>query len=165
MVRSWLALMLVAAQFLSGTGMPLYVCIGSDGTYCCVDTGPEACTCCRPHDEHDACDEACCSELLTLKSTPACTDNHDREESSHRLTWLTGHPCDCTHVLISAEQRTFITRMSSTSDGEQLAMSMAKLPTTTEAMSAIVPPDARSQGPPLIPNFALTVLSTVVFRC
>jgi len=75
MPRVLLIIALLAAQLISWSASPLFLCFDSDGEVC-IDLGPGSCNCCRH--EHE----------------PV----NDQGRPEHRIG---GSPCDCTHLQIT----------------------------------------------------------------
>jgi hypothetical protein len=88
MVRWLLVLALVATQLQSWSGGALYLCLKTDGSFCCIDEGPDSCTCCD-HDHHEA---------------PA----------SQPIGWNRLDPGSRTHVLVLCERAPIVCRTSAT---------------------------------------------------
>jgi len=157
MAQSLLILMLVTTQLLAGNSGTVYLCVSNDGSYCCIDTGSTSCECC--HDEQEAAHDACCSD-------PACGDE---APPFRQQGLLAGDPCGCTHipVLISADQPATVVRPSNRTESERLALLVAWLPSLFlgSQVGVLTSLPTRWSGPPAAPDFALTVISTVVLRC
>lgn len=165
MAKSLLILSVVATQLLAGGGGSLYLCISDDGSYCCIDFGPDSCACCQPEERHSACADQCCSH----NSDEPCSDHREGggTPETPQPASLAAEPCGCTHVLISAEQPTSITRTCNPVETErlsQLAMLPSCLP-NCQQWGVLPIPHARWHGPPAAPDLALAVISTVVIRC
>lgn len=167
MAKSLLILMLMATQLLAGTCGLLHLCISDDGTYCCIDAGPESCTCCQKHSE--AVPEACCDEHAVDAVSETCCE-HCEEESTEpdTQTSVAGDPCGCTHIplMVSSSQPTTIVRSTISESVERYTLLVAWLPSLVGSDAVDGPsPHLRWFGPPVVPDFALTVISTVVIRC
>lgn len=61
MFKFSLILMLVAVQLLSGSSRAVYVCVSSDGNFCCLDAGPQSCSCRHDIEISSACNHEGCS--------------------------------------------------------------------------------------------------------
>jgi hypothetical protein len=162
MIRLWLILALVATQVLSGSGAAYYVCLNGDGSYCCIDAGPDACTCCHEHDSPPA--DACADAAGT------CGHHHDDDAAPPAGSGVTlSDACDGTHipVMASADQALRATRSAAAANAERLALGGAWLPSWGNAAASVVfaAAPARWGGPPTVPDFAVTVVSTVALRC
>jgi len=161
MAKSLLILMLVATQLLAGSGGSLYLCISGDGSFCCLDSGPGSCTCCHEQDDDPPACASDCDEV-----TCRC---HDRRETPADPTVeIANEGCGCIHIplIVSAAQPTRVVRARTPTDAERLRQLMASLPSIDVAHTAIVAsPPASWGGPPAVPQFALTVVSTAVIRC
>ena len=166
MARSLLILMLMTTQLLAGSSGSVYLCISNDGSYCCFDTGPDSCTCC--HDEQ--------KEVVRHTCCGGCEKDGDHALWSHHEEgqpvclddiFVAGDPCGCTHipVVMSSDQPTNVVRSSSSVDGERLISLIAVLPTLVFDHHVTAHPPLRRADPPELPDFALTVVSTVVIRC
>lgn len=169
MAKSLLILMLMTTQLLAGSGGSVYLCISNDGEYCCLDTGPESCTCCEEH-QHKAAHETCCSEAgcSGKNAEPECDHRNGSSPPSDQPLVVLDDGCGCTHfpVAVSAAQATSAARSTFTVDIERLVLFVAWLPTRfSGADAAVFSPQFRWRRPPTVPNFALTVMSTVVIRC
>uniref|UniRef100_A0A7C2NYS7 Secreted protein n=1 Tax=Schlesneria paludicola TaxID=360056 RepID=A0A7C2NYS7_9PLAN len=163
MVKSLLILMLVATQLLSGSSGSVYLCVKSDGTCCCLDSGPVSCNCCHDHGElpqalaDSGCDNVACH----------C---HDRDgvRQAEQSAALVDDGCGCTHIplIVAVEQPARIVRTALATDVERLAQLVAWLPAlhVGDDVPVLWPPTTGSQ-PTGVPDFALTVISTVVIRC
>lgn len=172
MAKWFFILMLVAAQLFSGSGGPVYLCIESDGSFCCVDSGPGSCTCCHEHDSKsqtagsshdcenadDTCAESCCGRHDAAPPADQGRDEH-----------LVNDPCGCIHValMVPAGQLMSVARSSSSAgDLERLVQVAVALPAECAAYEVAVLPQLSSPpcGPPAVPDFHLIVASTIVMR-
>ncbi|GIX05064.1 MAG: hypothetical protein KatS3mg114_0933 [Planctomycetaceae bacterium] len=163
MAKSLLILMLAATQLLAGSGGSLYLCISNDGSYCCFDSGPESCTCCIGHDEEHA---AC---VASERDGCAC-QCHDRDgkQQAEPSVAIADDGCGCIHIplIVSAEQPTTATRPAATLSAERIALSIASLASIPcSHTSSVSSPPPFWSGPPAVPEYALTIVSTVVIRC
>jgi len=167
MSKTLLILMLMATQLLAGTGGSLYLCISNDGSCCCFDVGPESCTCGRGHKDGSAgraaasCD---CGEV-----TCQCHECHETSiPESEATIEVANEDCGCVHIplMVSVEQPTRTVRSTIATDAERLALLIASLPSiSVNHTFSVNSPEVRWNGPPAVPEFALTVISTVVMRC
>ena len=167
MVKSLLILMLMTMQLLAGSGGSVYLCISNDGEYCCLDTGPQSCTCCQEH-QQEAAHETCCSEVGCSGKIAGPPCGQRNESSSLSGEMVMDGACGCTHVPIaaSADHPTTVIRPTVTVESERLALLVAWLPTRLgDTDAAAFLPHFRWTGPPAVPDFTLTVISTVVIRC
>ncbi|WP_437186511.1 hypothetical protein SH668x_003665 [Planctomicrobium sp. SH668] len=169
MAKSLLILMLMTTQLLAGSGGSVYLCISNDGEYCCLDTGPRSCTCCQEH-QQEAAHETCCSDAGCTEgiAEPSCGHHDETSPCPEQNRVVKDDACGCTHIPVaaSAGHPTTVTRPTVTVDSERLALLVAWLPTWlsgTDAASFL--PHFRWTGPPAVPDFTLTVISTVVIRC
>jgi hypothetical protein len=156
MAKSLLILMLVTTQLLAGHSGTLYLCVSDDGSFCCIDTGSASCVCC--HDEEKSAHASCCSD-------PEC---EEKPTESQQLGLSAGDPCGCTHipVMVSADQPATVSRSSIMTESERLSLHIALLSASFVYVEVVAPsPHLCWSGPPAVPDFALTVISTVVIRC
>lgn len=167
MAKSLLALVLITTQFLAGNCGSLHLCICNDGSYCCIDAGPAFCTCCQMHGEasHDAgCDDHCCAAV-----SERCCEHCDHDSTSPDAPdSVAGDPCGCTHfpLVISASQPTTTPRSTIHDAIERNALHIGWQQTRAGNEADVAPLLHRQRlGPPVVPDFALTVISTVVIRC
>jgi hypothetical protein len=94
MVKTLLSAVLVAAQVLSASASPLYVCLGRDGTVT-VDFGTADCGCCRL----DGSGSECCDD--DHPAPHACSTDcqtHDGLEPEHAAEF---DPCHCNHLQVA----------------------------------------------------------------
>lgn len=158
MVKSLLILMLVATQLVSGSGGSVYLCVKSDGTYCCLDSGPASCNCCQDELPETLADSDC--------GDAAC-QCHDRDGVQQSVA-IEDDGCGCTHIplIVVVEQPARIVRTAMATDVERLALLVAWSPAFYFGDDVPVswPPNTGGQ-PTGIPDFALTIISTVVIRC
>ncbi len=165
MAKSLLILMLLTTQILAGSGGSLYLCIKNDGSGFCFDTDIAACTCCHKEvTKQIACVGCGCESAEScreLEEQEACKAKH------HGL--LASEPCGCTHipVMVSGEQATTVARTLVTTESERLTLLLAWLPSSSivDQLAESDPPRWRWNGPPAIPDFALSVVATTVIRC
>jgi hypothetical protein len=159
-------LMLVTAQLLAGLGGSRYLCISHDGSYCCIDSGPEHCTCCK-HDHEDA--EVCEPDHDCCHKSETC-EHHAKEQGvghSDDECVMVSDPCGCTHIQISAEQVPACIRTTNVTQHEQfwhLLVWMPNLLGGSDREAESDQPPIR-YGPAAIPDVNLAVLATVVIRC
>jgi hypothetical protein len=165
MAKSLLILMLVTTQLAAAGRGSVYLCIDGSGEYCCLDAGPESCDCCRhvQQQQPDACCEACEHEH------PGSPSQHESNEKPQPCdgSLVAGDSCGCTHIPVvqsSAESRSAV-RPSLSTNIEMSVQLMAVSATLSCVGDAIARPPLRWADPPAVPNFAQTVLSTVVIRC
>ncbi|MBS0207766.1 MAG: hypothetical protein JSS27_02320 [Planctomycetes bacterium] len=161
MARLLLILMLMTTQLLTGSGASVYLCVGSNGSYC-FDSGPDSCSCC--HEEHETTGDGCKHE-----HDDAACNHHDESQpvqpGTDRLTAL--DPCGCTHipVMLPSDQPTNASRAAVKVDVERLtALITLPLLSSFDGWLASQPAIHWSDPPP-DGNFALTIVSTVVIRC
>lgn len=168
MLKSFLILMLMTTQLLAGSGRSVYLCIGDDGSFCCLDMGPASCTCCADQEveiseEHSGCGCGCDESKSSRDS-----ERSSRMEPSAESILRSGDLCGCTHILLSSEQPSLrVARMSGAVDADYFAQFAAETPAVSGTGAAI---DARHScrqrfRPPTISSHALTVLSCVSIRC
>jgi hypothetical protein len=169
MAKSLLILMLMAAQVLAGTGGSVYLCFGADGAYCCLDAGPESCTCCQDATAcHDAaaCPEvdAHCSHAACDRTTAAGSVPDQRLPQPSSPAGLSAALCECTHLLLVQSPPVSMRRVEKMSPRECFAGLVSNELLRRDAVLAPSPP-SHWRGPPELRDWALTVLATVVIRC
>lgn len=164
MARLLLILMLVTTQLLSGSGGSVYLCVRNDGTCCCIDSGPASCTCCDKEDQHEGYADGCC-----VHEAGSCDGRHHDNQmpESDQSPLLAGDPFGCTHLLISSELPTCVSRISAANDFQRIAQLAALVPSLTiwNEFDASSLANARPDRPPSFHDFILIVVSTVVIRC
>jgi hypothetical protein len=98
-MRWLLVLALVATQLQSWSGGALYLCLKSDGSLCCIDEGPDSCTCC----DHE-------------------TFEHEESPAKSPSGWRLLDPACRSHVLVLCERAPMMCRTSvvSTVDRDSL---------------------------------------------
>jgi len=175
MARAILILTLVTTQLLSVSGDAIYLCVRNDGSTCCVDAGPESCTCCQAPDklaESESCHESDCdSHGLAHGHGLAATCHEEHAVPATQIPAIgsvIGDDCDCTHIplAVSSEQPTINSRQSAAANLDFHAYLLA--PAGQEHEIGSVVGDFSLQqwlgdAPPI--DFALTVISTIVIRC
>ena len=172
MFKLSLVLTLIAMQFLAGSGKAVYVCVSSDGSFCCLDAGPESCSCCHQEEVCTSCTDGCCGLSEIVKPESCCHDDvpsrpHDDQRSNaNDSPALVGGPCNCTHELVSLGQSATVVRSFASTricDGWH---HFAELPSMSRWRDS-VEQDAsvRWHGSPPRSNCARKVLSTFVIRC
>jgi len=169
MIRSLLAVALAAAQLLSWSGGTLFVCLDGDGSYCCMDAGPDSCECC--HEDDDRGVEP--ADAVCLASSDTCRDDHGHEHelpcSRDAAGISNGDPCSCTHVLLSLGSPPAVSRwVSAAADAQRLSSRLVSVDGTTsfndDAPIPVTTVRTRN-GSCSANSFPLAVLSTVVLRC
>jgi len=157
MFRILLNLMLIGTQLHAGSGVLICLCVKSDGSYCCVDVFPGLCN----SDQ---------KELRAIESDGgSCKCCHQEEFSSHsecgNRVIHDQSGCSRIPVLISCGQPTSVSRHSVSAFMEQVSALIA-LPLAFGLNAHIVAqPVLHWSDPPLIANFTLAVVSTVMIRC
>lgn len=165
MSKSLLILMLMTTQLLTGGGVSGYICISSNGSFG-FHFGSSSCTSCQVACEADGKSRGDSNSQQSCSSS--CGKHRvDRLKKVTIGTQGVARSCDCTHipVTIESEQSTRVARKSVTADYEELASLVALLPTIGNCCQAISQTTFHSIGIPVVPNFSLTVISTVVIRC
>lgn len=121
MIKSFLILMLATTQLLTGSGGSVYLCIKNDGTFCCLDTGAEACRRCvdeLPVVEEEPSGCACCREA----DSPTLPLHESAAASKFVSALVSGDACGCTHVLIARDPaHAKLSRSSALLDVQQFA--------------------------------------------
>jgi hypothetical protein len=152
MLKSLLSIVLLATQVLSWNAVPVYLCLGADGSIC-VDFGPASCGCCR----------------LDLPATGGCESEHGRHDDHARLKPLglaDVDPCGCTHVEISQHQQATLNRATEVQDAHRSV--------TTPAVSSDLAgaccqwatgQTALRARAPEAPSGSLGERSSIVLRC
>lgn len=171
--RLSLILTLAAMQLLAGSGRAVYLCVSSDGSLCCLDSGPLSCTCCRHENDSTSCEDACCEVATEECESKRC--HHDDDQSSPNDSQLpktedapsvASGACSCTHELVSTGQVGSNLRSSMTdqvSDVLQLSYCLS----AAAHQQAVVAFDGHAcwHGPPPMPDATLAALATVIIRC
>lgn len=175
MTRTLLILTLISTQLLSVSGDALYLCVRNDGSTCCVDAGPESCTCCQAPDEladSDPCHESECSSHGLDHDhglAAGCCEDHELPASPFpAFVAVIGDDCDCTHIplAVASEQPTVNSRQSAAADLDFHAFLLAPAGQGREIGSLVGDFSLQQwlgDAPPI--DFALTVMSTIVIRC
>ena len=173
MFKFSLVLTLIAVQLLAGSGKAVYVCVSSDGSVCCLDAGPESCSCCRQVEDSTSCTDGCCDgSSVVVKPESCCHDDvpsrphADQRSNTNDSPTLMGGPCNCTHELVSLGQSATVVRSSASARICSGSHQVAELPSISRWRESLEH-DARVRwhGPPPRSNCAQTVLSTFVIRC
>lgn len=173
MFKLSLILMLSSMQLLAGSSKDVYLCVSSDGSFCCLDAGPASCTCCHHEVAPSPCQSGCCgSSSEKCESQPchhdddhSCPEEHESPTPNDSPSIASG-PCSCTHQLVSMEQAASVRRSSVTIEVLDAWQLCACLPAVFyQHSSADFDVRPFRQGPPPMPDAALVVLSTVVICC
>lgn len=166
--------MLATAQLLAGSGVSVYACIRNDGSFCCLDLGPETCTCCADEasggsdqakkvtEEPTGCE--CCR---SSEASPNC-DEHSIPQSELNTSVGLEAPCGCTHILLSHDQTAIrAVRTTTAGDLSQSVPAFAVLPQFAQHDSGDHAGRSLSRRftPPGRRSHALTVLSLVLIQC
>ena len=164
MVKQLLILALLIPQPFEAGGA-LYLCIGSDGSLRCVDSGPNSCTCCHQEKASAADDRAGCCGSGAKKSCGAhCGEPATPDPLEHSLL---GKCCDCTHILISQQQPVLVLRSSVSTDADRFTH-VANLPCSflRDGVCGYPEPAWRQGLSPIpIPTQWPKLLSSVALRC
>lgn len=165
MAKSLLILMLVTAQFLSGSGGSFCLCISGDGSFC-IDAGAGACSSCKVICG-SGCNTTCDASTKSGDASRCRTHENDR---SMRLTLETPTAegsCDCTHipVMVPSSPPTRVGRSSVSVDFERLSLLVAQVTVVDVAYVQVPPSSIHCCEVSAIPNFTLTVISKVNIRC
>lgn len=170
MTKSLLILTLMTTQVLAGMGATFYVCVGDDGSYCCIDAGPASCTCCHNDKEQEPL-------ILTIPLT--AWDGQDggnsvrgpREQprplNRSADAIFSGDSCNCAHipVMMSSEQPTTVARSPLSPNVEWRWCLFAMPSELGNDDHADTPHPLRRDNLPDVLDFVLTVVRTVVMRC
>ncbi len=161
MFRTLITLVLSMAQLLAGNGASVYLCIGSDGSYC-LDAGPDSCACIQG--ENAIADSDCKHE----HGDSDCDGHTDSQPVPNERDFLSSVDAGgCTHIpiLVSSEQQTSAGRASLTVDAKRLA-ALFPWPLSSGFGGRLAsPPEFYPFRPPSVANSTLTAISTVVIRC
>jgi len=165
MAKSLLILMLVTTQLLAGSGDSVYLCIGNDGSYSihaeCDSCTPSQVTC------ETGCHSCNDSSLGQQGRSPCGNHPGDRAVSQIGDPLVMAGACDCTHIplVMASDQPTRTTRNSIAVDFEWLSSLLAQAPTIDIAYQSVLQLTFRCYDTSTVPDFTLTVVSTVVIRC
>lgn len=167
MIKSFLILMLATTQLLTGSGGSVYLCIKSDGTFCCLETGAQTGRCCQ--DEMPVVDEepsecACCREA----ASPSLPIEEPAPISSFEPTLASNDACGCTHVLIARDPaHAKLTRLSALSDVQQWAAIAVDLPglIVADRLHELRFKAGGEYRPPAVESQTLILRSAVQIRC
>lgn len=173
MIRSLLILMLVTTQLLAGNCRSLHLCLSDDGSYCCIDAGPETCTCCQKHTDvpHDNCCDKLAEPLCEAVAQNCCSHHEqaapEPEDQHCQDAMAAGDSCKCTHIpLIVCSATPADLRDTARQSIEPHSIGIPWQSGGFNGLAAAPPlPHVRWSGPPVIAAFDLTVISTVVIRC
>lgn len=166
MARSLLILMLVTMQLFAGSTASVYLCVSHDGSFCCVDTGPDSCTCCQEAEEDSSAHEVCCVAHADENHPGPCGDPHENSVPQADGQPVVSDPCGCTHipVRLSSHQAVSVGRSSVPGDLERVIPAAVWLGFSRIAPASLGRANRhRSEPPPRDP--ALIVISTIVLRC
>lgn len=169
MFKSLLILMLTTTQLLAGSSGSVYLCIKNDGSFCCLDAGPETCRCCEEEIEEIAVVEkkpsgcSCCSE----SACPTLPAEESAPSSSFELALESNDPCGCTHILIAQDEaQSSLPRLSGSSDSRQFVQ-LTVLPGLVQLDNQVTAgiTSGLRYRPPTFESQALIVRSAVQIRC
>lgn len=175
MTRAILILTLMTTQLLSVSGDAIYLCVRNDGSTCCVDAGPESCTCCQAPAEladSDPCHESDCGSHASDHdhgSVAACCEDQGLPDSEFpAFCGVIVDACDCTHIplTVPSEQPTINSWQSAAADIDFHAFLLAAVGQEREIVSLTQDFSLQQwlcEAPSI--DFALTVISTIVIRC
>jgi hypothetical protein len=166
MFKPLLILMLAAAQLFAGRGVGLFVCLGQDGSFCCVDSGPDSCGCCAnsglPPCESTASHQGCSAQAAPGYGAHAEEDGGRGDDESQMQL-----PCDCIHIplLIAAHSPTTAVRPVLAADSIRPVFCNGTA-TVQEGGNSLSSVRYFCSGePPIGSEFLSVALSTVVIRC
>lgn len=175
MTRAILILTLMATQLLSVRGDALYLCVRNDGSTCCIDAGPDSCTCCHAPlapASSDSCLKSDCGSHSHGQdhdlAVACCTDDAIPAPQFPAVGAVVGYACECTHIPLAAaaEQPTINSRQNAAFDLDFHAFLLAPLNQQREVVSLARDVSFQrglGETPPI--DFVLTVISTIVIRC
>ncbi len=121
MLRCLLIFALASNQLLSSGDGTMYICTGSDGSFC-LETDPQTCTCCKQgqhiESEHNA--DACSCRQVEFCKLP---DETTRKKSRRTLPAIHQAPadnhlhngedgCGCVHLRVASGESTPVTRVT-----------------------------------------------------
>lgn len=150
----------MASQLLTWRAGDVYLCLHGDGTFCCLDPGPETCTCSSESLAETICQPAHCH----CAPVDHRDHEHDGGQSSGPLP-VSLSADECTHLWIAG-----ITPLADLRSGLAERCEAAAGSWAAVSGDLLVFPDV-DVGAPLssprrwIPPLFLTVLSTVALRC
>ncbi len=153
-------LMLATTQLLSGSGVSLYLCISNDGIFC-IHWGAVCGNSCQSSSESSC--GSCSNDDAEQRRNQLC-----RSRDSGPLDHLAiQDSCDCTHIPIalSSGQPTAHAQTSVTVDSERLSSNFVQMPCIGFACLPMPLSAVDRFGASKIPDFTLTVVSTVIIRC
>ena len=167
MFRSLIIVTLMSTQLLAGSAGTAFLCVCNDGSSVCVCPGPDACTCCRESCERSP--ENCLdSTSREAESDHCCGNCADDPVQSDVFFAVDSVPCGCTYIplMVESVQPTTMTRSAIMETVERYSLIVSLLPTSVGSDEVDMrPPHWHWLQPPAVPNFSLTVISTVVIRC
>lgn len=167
MSRSLTMVTLMATQLLSGSAGAVFLCVCNDGSSVCICSGPDACTCCGESRERSP--ERCLDKPSTeAESKHCCGACADDPVQSDVFCADDRAPCGCTYIPLMVEpvQPTTMARSAIMETFERYSLLDSLVPTSVGSDELDMrPPGRRSLQPPAVPDFTLTVNSTVVIRC
>lgn len=164
MTKSMLILMLITTQLLSWSGASLYLCIDSDGSYC-IHAGPDSCTSCQVT---GAGQNACSDANLGQRGGSLCGKHGEDRLIQHSVAVVEPvESCDCTHIpiMLASDQRTRAARESIALDFARLSSVVAQAPAVGLVCLSVFQSGFHCCDASAVPDFTLTVISTVIIRC
>jgi len=165
MAKSLLILLLLTTQLLAGSRGAVYVCLDSDGSICCLDSGPESCACCKVEEPRCAQSDGECSHHSAAEAEPRKGSLVTIAED--QATCVSG-PCECSHVLIAAAVNSAACSTASC-ETERLARLLDSIQIVAESSSFDIPATpilpANWGVPEPLPSPTLSMIATVVLRC
>lgn len=167
MFKSFLILMLTTTQLLAGSGGTVCLCIKDDGSFCCLDTGSEACRRCeddKPVVEEQPSSCCCCHESESQELQLEVQGSLPFSE----LALTSADPCGCTHILLAQDEANAkLSRVSAGVGLQQRIQMAANLPgpVLKDGCNAVSIAVVWQYRPPTVDSQALTVLSSTQIRC
>ena len=162
LLKLMLVLALIVTQFLTWGAVPVYLCLGCDGSVR-LDLGPSSCPCgeARGLAHETAGDDACCCE--THATHPAGDDS-----CSVGDLLSVNEPCsDCIHIMVSAGEQSFIGTTVTVVDPGRLLTCVVAWPVDCAWRIGLVKTDRDLPDRPSTraPSLSLTILRSVNLRC
>ncbi len=161
-MKQVILLLLMFAQLLIGSGIPVFACISKDGSYSVV-AGSSLCSVCQSHDDDDdhSCDEGGSED-------PDCTffDNKGNSSWDYEIA-LNTESCGCKHVpgMLVSDLSTRAARHVFSIELEQLFFIMLPWSTIRILPSLPLQTSLSKDFTSVTYDLLTYVLSTIVIRC
>lgn len=160
MTKQLLVLLLITMQLLAGSGASVYLCIGCDGSIG-IETNAESCQCDDDHTDGVSYLCECEDRHCEHRETPAQVQSTGEDVSKDS-------PCGCTHIplIVSSERSRHFVRTLANHEAGRLLLLTAVPPNACLCYSLVNCMGLRWHVACAdVPDFSLTVVSTVVIRC